>query len=118
MQKESIMAKQSRREREKEAAAGEAASNERPEEPVDVVVHSGSKQVVITWPDVEGALSYNLYAGVEAEFGESNGTKTERVKSGAIVDCAPGVPQFFRVTAVNPAGESGPSLEVTGCSHQ
>jgi hypothetical protein len=98
-------------------AAAPAVKLGKPKEPVDIEVHAGSKQCVLKWPDVEGAQSYNVFYGQEAEFTEATGVKMANVKSPVIVPCTPGVAQFFRVSAVNSAGESNSSAEVTGCSY-
>jgi hypothetical protein len=122
MQKESVMANPysetaTSTKRQADAAAAPVRPG-KPKEPVDIEVHSGSKQIVLKWADVDGASSYNVFYGQEAEFTESTGVKLPNVKSPVIVACTPGVPQFFRVSAVNSAGESGASVEMTGCSHQ
>ena len=76
---------------------------------------SGVGSVTVSWSAVAGATSYNLYRGT------SPGSEGSGVYLGAITDTSisdiygyPGYVYYYQVTAVNSAGESDPSAEVSG----
>src|SRR5207302_6343873 len=85
-----------------------------PTAPTGVAASAGSApvQVVVTWNPVPGAASYNLYRGA-ASGGE--GFYAGPIAGLSFNDTAvkPGTTYFYTVTAVNAAGESARSAEVS-----
>ena len=85
-----------------------------PAAPTGVVAVGGTKQVTISWNPVSGATSYNLYWSTTLGVTVANGTKIAGVTSGFVhTGRADGTAYFYIVTAVNSAGESIASAQVT-----
>jgi len=85
-----------------------------PAAPTGVTAAGGAKQVSVAWSAVSGATSYNLYWSATTGVTIATGTKVTGATSPNIVaGLADGTAYFFIVTAVNGAGESVASSEVT-----
>lgn len=85
-----------------------------PGAPTGVVAVGGTKQVTVSWNAVSGATSYNLYWSTTPGVTVATGTKIAGVASPfAHTGRADGTAYFYVVTAVNGAGESIASAQVT-----
>jgi mono/diheme cytochrome c family protein len=85
-----------------------------PAAPSGVTATGGTKQATISWPAVTGATSYNLYSSTTTGVTTVNGTKTSGVTSPSVQIGLPDSTAFFYIlTAVNSAGESAASVQVT-----
>ena len=85
-----------------------------PAAPTGVAATAGSGQATIGWNNAAGATSYNIYHSATTGVTKATGTKVAGVTSPSIVTgLTNGTPRFFVVTAVNAAGESVESAEVT-----
>jgi hypothetical protein len=92
-----------------------------PSTPTGLTATAGNAQVNLSWNASSGATSYNLYRGT-ASGGETllaSGIGSTAYSDGAVSN---GTTYFYQVSAVNSAGESGRSPEVsatpswgTGC---
>ncbi|MCX5786419.1 MAG: SBBP repeat-containing protein [Elusimicrobia bacterium] len=85
-----------------------------PDAPRNAVVTASDGQNTVSWDAVTGAVSYNIYWGVAAGI-----TKASAKFSGAVSPCehtglTNGQAYYYRITAVNAAGESALSAEVSG----
>jgi len=99
-----------------QASATTAATVAVPTAPTGVTAVGGANQVTVTWSAVAGATSYNIYYATTAgvTIGGAGVTKLTSVTSPDIVmGLAASTTYFFIVTAVNSAGESLPSAEVS-----
>lgn len=86
-----------------------------PATPVNVAVTSGTGQIVITWANVTGALSYNIYWSTSSGVTLANGTKIANVASPYThTGLTSGTTYYYVVTAVNAGGESSASAQVSG----
>jgi hypothetical protein len=85
-----------------------------PPAPANLHAAPGDGRVTLTWSASPGASGYNVYRAT-ASGGEGAVPYQSNVTSTSFLDTAAsnGVTYFFQVTAVNAAGESGPSLEVS-----
>mgnify|MGYP001824049966 CR=1 FL=1 len=73
-----------------------------------------AKPVTLTWENVPGATSYNLYWRNQAGVTKQNGKKISNVKNPhRITDWKPGLTYYFVITAVNKDGESQESAEMS-----
>ena len=82
--------------------------------PTGLAAVVSNNKTTLTWQAVGGATTYNVYAG-NSSGGESStpvatGLTTPTYTSSTLT---PGQPNYYYVTAVDPGGESPPSLEVT-----
>ena len=98
--------------------SGQASATPTPEPapaaPTDVRATPGPAQATITWSQVPGAASYNLYHSAAAGVTKLTGTQILNVTSPRVVPTLTnGVLHYFVVTAVNANGESVESLEVS-----
>lgn len=84
-----------------------------PVAPVAVTAGAVPGSVTISWPDVQGATSYNLYTSPSTGVTPSNGTLEVGVTSPHTETVATGASIFAVVTAVNASGEGVASAEVT-----
>jgi hypothetical protein len=85
-----------------------------PAAPTGVAATAGHGEATIGWDNVAGATSYNIYHSATTGVTKATGTKVTGVTSPSIVTgLTNGTPRFFVVTAVNAAGESVISAEVT-----
>ncbi len=83
-----------------------------PAAPTGVSAAGGAEQVTVSWPAVTGAASYNIYWSTTPGITTLTGTRIAGVTSpfvhtGRIASTA----YFYIVTALNSAGESGPSVQ-------
>ena len=85
-----------------------------PAAPTGVVAVGGTKAVTVSWNAVSGATSYNVYWSTTLGVTVATGTKIAGVTSPfAHTGRADGTAYFYVVTAVNSAGESIASAQVT-----
>jgi fibronectin type 3 domain-containing protein len=85
-----------------------------PAAPTSVSVSGGANQATISWAAVNGASTYNLYWSTVAGVNKTNGTKVAGVTSPYVkTGLAAGTTYYFIVTAVNNAGESAASTQVS-----
>src|SRR5476651_2489786 len=85
-----------------------------PTAPTGVAAVGGDAQVTVSWTAVAGATSYNVYRSTTNPVTIATGTKvTVTTTSSVQTLLVNGTPYFFIVTAVNSAGESVPSLQLT-----
>jgi len=85
-------------------------SNPVPDAPAGISAEAGDGEVTISWSDVEGADSYNLYWATEDDIDTLTGNLIEGVTSPYLhEDLTNGTAYYYAVTAVNSGGESGPS---------
>lgn len=85
-----------------------------PAAPTGITATGGDTQVTVSWSAVTGAVSYNVYWSTASGVTTTTGTRiagvtSPFVHSGRIASTA----YFYVVTAVNSAGESGPSIQTT-----
>jgi hypothetical protein len=80
-----------------------------------VTVTAGDSQVNISWSPVNGATSYNIYWSNTTGTTPSSGTKIGSLSSSPYphTSLTNGISYYYVVTAVNTAGESGPSSQVS-----
>ncbi|MCR4318356.1 MAG: hypothetical protein NUW37_18595 [Planctomycetes bacterium] len=72
-------------------------------------------QIVLSWNSITNATSYNLYYGIVSGVDKMNGSKIAGVSSPYVHSgLTNGQNYYFILTAVNSAGESNDSNEVTG----
>ncbi|MRR18170.1 MAG: hypothetical protein EG826_17135, partial [Deltaproteobacteria bacterium] len=85
-----------------------------PSAPAGVTAVGGSKQVTVSWSAVSGATSYNIYWSTTTGVTKATGTKITGAASPYIhTGRLDGTAYYYVVTAVNSAGESAASLQVT-----
>lgn len=85
-----------------------------PAAPGGLMATSGNGEVSISWNEVVGADSYNLYYLTYPGVMAANARQIAAAKSGEpITGLRNTVPHYFRVTAVNSVGESELSAEVS-----
>ena len=83
-----------------------------PSSPATLTADAGDNQVVLNWPSVGGAATYNVYYGTATPVTTSSTKITGTVSAPkAVAGLANGTPYFFAVSAVNAAGESALSVE-------
>src|SRR5262249_54630639 len=85
-----------------------------PSAPTGVAATAGNTQIRLNWTASQGAASYNVYRGASpgAEGAPAiiTGIMTTSFTDTGLTD---GITYYYRVTAVNPGGESGQSAEVS-----
>ena len=85
-----------------------------PAAPSNVTATPGDNTVTVSWDNVAGAASYNIYYGTSAGVTKANGTKLSSATSPrAVAGLANGTTYYFVVTAVNADGESAVSAEIS-----
>ncbi len=91
---------------------GESDSVAPPAAPATLTADAGDSQVVLNWPSVSGATTYNVYYGTATPVTKSS-TKITGSVSGpkTVTGLTNGTPYFFAVSAVNAGGESALSVE-------
>ena len=96
-----------------EGCGGDAAVSI-PDIPQGVDATASGDTVAVTWDEVDGATSYNIYWSTTAGVTKDNGTKIEEVTSPYEHEgLTYGEAYYYVVTAVNDAGESDVSEEVS-----
>ncbi len=84
-----------------------------PGAPINVSATGGTSQTTVSWAQVTGATSYNLYWSNTPEVTTLNGTLVTAATSPAVLTGLPDSTAFYYiVTAVNSAGESTASVQV------
>ena len=90
------------------------SSGTAPIAPTGVTATAGDGQATISWNAVSGATSYNIYWSTTSGVTKSTGTKISNVTSPyAHTGRANGTTYYYVVTAVNSAGESAESSQVS-----
>ena len=85
-----------------------------PDAPLNPSAVAGIEKNTISWDDVVGAVSYNIYWALTTGVTQETGTKITGVTSPhEHTGLTPGQEYFYVVTAVNGDGESVDSLEVS-----
>jgi mono/diheme cytochrome c family protein len=85
-----------------------------PVAPTGVTAVGGTNQVAITWPTVPGATSYNLYWATTTGVTPATGTLIANVTSPFVqTGLAASTSYFYVLTALNSAGSSTASAQVT-----
>ena len=85
-----------------------------PATPTGITATGGSGQVTISWAPVGNATSYNLYWAATPGVTPADGTKIAGITSPYVMpDLAAGTSYYFIVTALNSAGESAASSQVS-----
>ena len=75
---------------------------------------SETREINLTWDDVPGATSYNIYWSNNPGVTKENGTKISNVKNPhKITELKNGKKYYFIVTAVSDSTESGASEEIS-----
>jgi fibronectin type 3 domain-containing protein len=89
------------------------ATNPPPAAPTGVQATPGNQQVSVSWTNVSGATSYNVYWSTTAGVTPSSGTQIPGAANPYVhTGRANGTPYYYVVTAVNANGESTASLQV------
>ena len=99
-----------------DGTARPAAAPGLPAAPAALRAVAGDASVTLAWTESDGAESYNVYYGTAGGVGGPPAVpQLTRVggPSWTIKGLTNGTGYFFRVTAVGPGGESGPSAEAT-----
>jgi hypothetical protein len=83
-----------------------------PAAPTNLVAKAGNGQVALSWMGSSGATSYNIYRSTikGGEVIYKTGVTTTSYTDTVVTN---GTTYYYQVTAVNPAGESGKSNEVS-----
>lgn len=85
-----------------------------PPAPIGVAAVGGTGQVTITWAAVTGATSYNIYYATTTGVTPATGTQILNATSPYVqTGLANATTYYYVVTAVNAAGESAPSVQVS-----
>jgi len=93
---------------------GGSDSKPLPSRPETVYAAPGIGEVTVTWTDVTGAISYNVYRSTTSPVTKLTGTKTTVNDNAAVISGLDnGVKYYFVVTAVDANGESAVSVEVS-----
>jgi fibronectin type 3 domain-containing protein len=89
-----------------------------PAAPTGATATGGAGQVTISWTAVGNATSYNLYWATTSGVTPANGTKIAGITSPYVkTGLAAGMSYYFVVTAVNSAGESAASAQVSATAN-
>ena len=93
---------------------GDSSPAAAPGAPTGVTAVAGAGQARVSWDNVAGATSYNLYYSQTPGVTKSTGIEIPNVTSPRVVTpLNNGTTYFFVVTAVNGAGESAESSQVS-----
>lgn len=85
-----------------------------PAAPTNVTATSSTSQVTISWASVSGATSYNVYRALSSGVTKSTGSSFSGLSSPYLqTSLSNGTSYFYVVTAVNSAGESVESSQVS-----
>ena len=89
-----------------------------PAAPTSVSATGGDNQVVLSWPAVTGAASYNVYWSTTSGVTTTTGTRIAAATSPFVhTGLTAGTAYFYVVTAVNSAGESVGSSQATATTN-
>ena len=89
-----------------------------PPAPTGVTATGGDTQVTLSWTAVTEASSYNIYWSTTSGVTTSTGTRIAGVSSPYVqTGLGAGTTYFYIVTAVNGAGESGPSVQASATTN-
>jgi lysophospholipase L1-like esterase len=93
---------------------GGSESKTAPPAPQNVLSASGNGQVYLSWEDVSGATTYNIYWSTTAGVRKQSGTKISAVASPYYhTGLNNGAAYYYVVTSVNQYGESAESREIS-----
>lgn len=85
-----------------------------PAAPVNFAAAAGDGEVILTWNNVKGATSYNVYWSVKPGVTLKTGEKIENLSPASrLTELTNGTPVYYVVTALNAAGESAISNEIS-----
>jgi hypothetical protein len=94
------------------ACGGGSDSVTPPSSPANLTAGAGDNQVVLNWPSVSGAATYNVYHGTSPGITKSSTKITGSVSAPkTVTGLTNGTPYYFAVSAVNAGGESALSVE-------
>ncbi|BCS52203.1 fibronectin type III domain-containing protein [Geobacter sp. SVR] len=89
-----------------------------PPVPGSVTATGGANQATLTWAASSGATSYNIYWSSTSGVTKANGTRVSGVTSPYVkTGLSAGSTYYFIVTAVNSAGESAASAQVSASTN-
>lgn len=89
-----------------------------PAAPTGVTATGSTDQVTVSWSAVTGATSYNIYWSTTSGVTTATGTRIAGVTSPFVhTGRTASTTYFYIVTAVNSAGESGASIQVTATTN-
>ena len=92
---------------------GTSATPTIPAAPTSPAAAGGDAKVTVSWTTVAGASSYNIYWSSTAGVTPSTGTRIAGVTSPYVhTGLSASTAYYYVVTALNSAGESGPSVQV------
>jgi len=75
---------------------------------------AGDRQVNLSWSGVAGSNGYKIfYSTTSGTYGEPAATVSESVYSYSVMGLVNGTPYYFVVSAENPGGDSGYSIEIS-----
>jgi len=85
-----------------------------PAAPTGVTATGGTNQVTLSWSAVSGATSYNVYYATTSGVTPATGTKMSTMSTSYMqMALTAGTTYYYVVTAVNSAGESAASAQVS-----
>lgn len=99
------------------SAATNAAPPAVPAAPAGVTATGGLNQVSITWPAVSGATSYNIYWATASGVTTAGTKITSATNSYVQTGLAASTTYYYIVTAVNAAGQSAASAQVSAATN-
>ncbi|MBI5178325.1 MAG: fibronectin type III domain-containing protein [Nitrospinae bacterium] len=95
------------------ATTSTTATSSVPSAPTGVAATAGNAQATVSWTAVTGATSYNVYYSATSGAGTGGTKVTGHTSGNAITGLTNGTTYYFVVTAVNAAGESTASSQVS-----
>jgi lysophospholipase L1-like esterase/fibronectin type 3 domain-containing protein len=98
---------------------GGSSPNTAPPAPENILSASGNDQVYLSWGNVSGATTYNIYWSTTAGVRKQSGTKISAVTSPYYqTGLNNGTTYYYVVTAANQYGESAESREISASPSQ